>query len=174
MRTVFAAIVAIVILGGGYYWYTSMNAAPATMQDDTSGADMNADANMNTETSNTGAMEDGTMPEDTGSGTSVDVGASAHITTGTTKSFTVTGSNFVFSPKTMTVKKGDTVKITFVNSGGTHDWNLDEFNAHSGIIQGGASKTVTFVADKAGSFEYYCAVGQHRQMGMKGTLTVTN
>jgi plastocyanin len=92
---------------------------------------------------------------------------------GTVQEFTVTGSNFKFVPGTMSVKKGDTVKITFVNSGGTHDWNLDEFNAHTGIIQGGATKTVTFVADQAGSFEYYCSVGNHRAMGMRGTLTVT-
>ena len=32
--------------------------------------------------------------------------------------------------------------------------------------------SVTVVSDKTGSFEYYCSVGTHRQMGMKGTLTV--
>ncbi len=88
------------------------------------------------------------------------------------KSFTVTGSNFAFSPSTLTVSKGDTVKITFVNSGGIHDFVIDEFNAKTSKIQSGQSETIQFVADKAGKFSYYCSVANHRAMGMEGTLTV--
>ncbi|MBX4195578.1 cupredoxin domain-containing protein [Candidatus Parcubacteria bacterium] len=91
---------------------------------------------------------------------------------GSVKEFTVTGSSFTFAPKTMTVNKGDTVKINFVNSGGSHDFVIDEFNVKTPVLQSGQSASVTFVADKAGAFEYYCSVGTHRQMGMKGTLTV--
>jgi plastocyanin len=72
----------------------------------------------------------------------------------------------------MSVKKGDTVKITFKNTGGFHDLKIDEFKVATKQLQGGASEVVTFVADKAGTFEYYCSVGNHRAMGMKGTLTV--
>ena len=32
--------------------------------------------------------------------------------------------------------------------------------------------TAEFTADKVGSFEYYCSVGSHRSMGMKGVLKV--
>jgi hypothetical protein len=39
-------------------------------------------------------------------------------------------------------------------------------------VGAGASDVVEFTADKAGTFEYYCSVGNHRAMGMKGTLTV--
>jgi plastocyanin len=89
------------------------------------------------------------------------------------REFTVTGTNFSFAPSTLTVKKGDTVKITFVNSGGTHDLRIDEFpGAATKKIGSGQSETITFVADKAGSFEYYCSVGTHRAMGMRGTLVV--
>jgi plastocyanin len=88
------------------------------------------------------------------------------------KEFTVTGTTFAFNPKTITVNRGDTVKINFVNSVGMHDWVIDEFNARTPVIQVGQSATVTFVADKSGSFEYYCSVGNHRQMGMVGTLVV--
>jgi len=89
------------------------------------------------------------------------------------KEFTVTGQNFSFAPSTLTVKKGDTVKIIFKNADGTHDLRIDEFNAATKRIRTGEQETITFVADKAGSFEFYCSVGSHRQMGMKGTLTVT-
>lgn len=89
------------------------------------------------------------------------------------KSFTVSGGNFSFTPSTMTVKKGDTVRITFKNDEGFHDLKIDEFKIATKQIAAGAEETVEFVADKAGSFEYYCSVGKHRQMGMVGTLTVT-
>ena len=92
---------------------------------------------------------------------------------GATKEFTVTGSGFKFDPATLTVNKGDKVKITFVNSAGTHDWVLDGYtNVKTKVIQGGQQETIEFTADKAGTFEYYCSVGNHRQMGMKGTLVV--
>lgn len=95
------------------------------------------------------------------------------LAVGAVREFTVVGSNFAFAPTLMTVKKGETVRITFVNSGGKHDLKIDEFHAVTKIIEGGAQETIEFVADKVGSFEYYCSVGSHRAMGMKGTLTVT-
>ncbi|MEK7138258.1 MAG: cupredoxin domain-containing protein [Patescibacteria group bacterium] len=88
------------------------------------------------------------------------------------KTFTVVGRPFSFTPSEITVNKGDTVKIIFQNSSGNHDWRLDEFNARTNVISGGESETIQFVADKMGTFEYYCSVGTHRLMGMKGTLVV--
>lgn len=148
MRTFFTVLAIVVVLGGGYYWYTQQS-------------DMDMDMNIDVTPSTNTNTQTNTQPTTTTS------------TSGTTKEFTVTGSNFKFAPATMSVKKGDTVKITFNNSSGTHDLRVDGYNVGTKVIQGGASETFTFVADKAGSFEYYCSVGQHRQMGMKGTLTVT-
>ena len=99
--------------------------------------------------------------------------ADVDVTAGEVKEFIVTGGNFTFSPATMTVKKGDTVRVVFKNDEGFHDFVLDEFDVATKQIQGGSEETVEFVADKAGSFEYYCSVGKHRDMGMKGILTVT-
>lgn len=96
------------------------------------------------------------------------------ITIGDTnsKKITVVGSSFRFSPNEIRVKKGDVVTIVFQNSGGLHDFVIDEFNVKTKQISGGESETVTFTADKTGTFEYYCSVGNHRQMGMKGNLIV--
>ncbi len=88
------------------------------------------------------------------------------------KEFTVSGANFSFTPAAMAVKKGDQVKITFKNVEGLHDWRLDEFNVATKRLNSGEEETVTFTADKAGNFEYYCSVGNHRALGMKGVLTV--
>ncbi len=93
-------------------------------------------------------------------------------TTNNVLAVTVHGSNYKFSPSTIAAKLGQTVRVTFTNDGGLHDFVIDAFNAKTSQIQGGKSETIEFVADKKGSFEYYCSVGQHRAMGMKGTLTV--
>ena len=70
------------------------------------------------------------------------------------------------------VKKGDTVTINFMNKEGIHDWVIDEFGVRTPKIQAGQSASVTFVADKTGTFEYYCSVGSHRARGMRGNLIV--
>ena len=174
MQTFLIVLVAAILLGGGWYWYTQQSAAPATTN--VEGASPFG-TDTNTQNAPTGQMEDGTIPESntgTNAGTSVNVGASANVSTGTVKEFTVSGQNFSFSPSRMTVKKGDTVKITFKNVSGTHDFRIDGYNVGTRVIQSGAQEMITFVADKAGSFEYFCSVGEHRAMGMKGTLTVTN
>lgn len=98
--------------------------------------------------------------------------AEAAMSKGETKTFTVTGQNFSFSPGEIKVKKGDTVKITFKNVGGFHNFVLDEFNVKTEQIGNGESADVSFVADREGTFEYYCGVGNHRQMGMVGKLIV--
>ena len=134
--------------------------------------DKTADIPMETGMDSSHEMPEATGPNDMGMETGEDLGASVSVGTSTTKSFTVDGDNFKFLPNAMTVKKGDTVKITFKNTGGVHDLKIDEFGVATAKLAGGQEETVTFVADKAGTFEYYCSIGNHRQMGMKGTLTV--
>ncbi len=89
-----------------------------------------------------------------------------------TRTFTVTADNFSYDLKEIKVSQGETVVIKFKNSEGFHDWVVDEFKARTKQIGEGQSETITFLADKKGTFEYYCSVGKHRQMGMKGNLIV--
>jgi plastocyanin len=73
----------------------------------------------------------------------------------------------------MRVNRGDTVRVTFINERGTHDWSIDEFAlAGTAVLQEGEQETIEFIADQAGEFEYYCSVGNHRELGMVGTLIV--
>ena len=94
------------------------------------------------------------------------------MTTAQAKEFTVHGGSYYFKPTQITVKKGDSVKITFMNDAGFHDFVLDGYNVKTDVIGTGKSQTVTFTADKVGSFPYYCSVSNHRAMGMQGTLVV--
>jgi len=92
---------------------------------------------------------------------------------GTVKEFSVVGTSYKFTPATLTVNKGDTVRITFKSQGGmTHDLVIDEFGVATSQLGDEEEEEVEFVADKAGTFTYYCSVGNHRQMGMVGKLVV--
>lgn len=76
-----------------------------------------------------------------------------------------------FSLSEMRVKKGDRVRITITNTAGTHDFSLDEFGIRKETPLN-EPVIVEFVADKAGSFEYYCSKFNHRALGQRGTLVV--
>jgi len=88
------------------------------------------------------------------------------------KTFNIRAANFSFTPNKITVKQGDRVKVNLTSVGGVHDWVVDEFNARTSRISDGQSASVEFVADKVGTFEFYCSIGNHRQMGMVGKLIV--
>ena len=88
------------------------------------------------------------------------------------KEFTISGKNFSFTPSIITVKKGNKVKITFENTSGFHDFKIDEYGVTTKQTQSPTIEILEFTADKVGSFKYYCSVGTHRSMGMKGTLIV--
>lgn len=94
--------------------------------------------------------------------------------TGMMKEMMVEGDEFSFKPATVTVSKGDTVKLTFKNVGAKpHTWTIDELDVNTGSIKGGQSKTIEFVASEAGEFEVYCAVPGHKEAGMVGKLAVS-
>lgn len=88
------------------------------------------------------------------------------------KSGIIEASNFKFTPDAMGVNLGDTVTVTFKNTGGMHNFVIDEFNVKSKTLKSGESEEITFVANKKGTFQYYCSTGQHRAMGMVGTIVV--
>ena len=94
--------------------------------------------------------------------------------TGDSVSVSVEGGNFYFKPNTINAKVGQTVKVTLNAVSMQHDFVIDALNVKSATIQSGKSTTVEFVPTKAGSFEFYCSVGNHKQMGMVGTLIVEN
>jgi plastocyanin len=147
--TIILAIVALVLVVGGGWYYKSMSMGMDSM----------------TPTGGSGTTSSTPTPD-------TSMGATDSAMMGTTKEFTVTGSAYKFDPATITVNKGDKVKIIFKSSGGMHDLVIDELNVKTAVLPSGKEETIEFTADKAGSFKYYCAVGNHRAMGMEGTLVV--
>lgn len=85
------------------------------------------------------------------------------------------GSLF-FIPRSVTVTKGEDVRLTLVNDETTqaHDWVVlsygeRDLEAYAGP---GETKTIAFNADVAGSFRIICQLVGHKQRGMEGTFTV--
>ena len=79
-----------------------------------------------------------------------------------------------FTVTEIRVNLGDTIRLTYVNGGGRHDWALAGYNIWTEVITGGQSDTIEFVADRAGDFEFYCGVPGHRQAGMVGRFIVVD
>jgi heme/copper-type cytochrome/quinol oxidase subunit 2 len=92
--------------------------------------------------------------------------------TGDVKEFNIEAGFPYYKPNLITVKKGDTVKIVMKSVDMQHDFNIDELGVKMPITKAGETNSVEFVAGTAGSFEYYCSVGQHRKNGQFGTLVV--
>lgn len=157
MNKIYLALLVVVVLGSGGYFYFGMQ--------NSSSKDMEASVSEEKKESPTEAMKENEGAKDsvTTDGTMAKTEA---------KTFEVTAANFSFSVKEMKVKQGDTVKIVFTNNEGFHDWVVDEFNGRTQKLAEGKSETIEFVANKKGTFEYYCSVGAHRAMGMKGNLIV--
>ena len=94
--------------------------------------------------------------------------------------------NPAFDPSELSVPAGARVNLTFTNEDAcgpagpigspiVHDWTLEDTpDAETKQLGPCESQMITFTAPAAGAYTYYCAVGDHRQRGMEGTLTVTS
>lgn len=163
-----AVVVLVVAVGAGAAYYFGFDHGWENAVENTENEDMMADDG----TMGNDMIEgDETTPPSEGHGDLIE--GEVEVTVGSqVREFTVVATPFKFDVTEIKVKKGDTVRIVFKNEGGMHDWVVDEFNARTKQLQAGQTETIEFVADKVGTFEYYCSVMQHRQMGMVGKLIV--
>jgi cytochrome c oxidase subunit 2 len=88
------------------------------------------------------------------------------------KEFKVTAEQFEFTPNTITVNQGDTVRLIVTSTDVAHGIGLPDFGVSAELLPG-ETTTVEFVADKAGTFDFvcsvYCGVGHS---AMKGTIVI--
>lgn len=78
--------------------------------------------------------------------------------------------NFFFEPNSINAQVGQEVEIIITENAGFHTFVIDELAFKETVIDGG---TLTFTPTEAGEFEFYCDIGTHRDLGMFGTLIVT-
>ena len=73
------------------------------------------------------------------------------------KEFDTVISGFQYSPSSVTVNYGDTVRIYIKNNDQTtHGISLPSFGVQE-FVQPGQTKTIQFVADKRGNSETFCS-----------------
>lgn len=148
------AVAVIIVLGGGYMLVKNSSVAPV---DEIENKEDLPDVKIDEEKS--------AKMEKEGESETLDEADEADT-------FKLEASSFKFNVKEISVKQGAQVKIVLTNKQGFHDFVIDEFNARTKQLSEGQKETIEFTADKKGTFEYYCSVGQHRQNGMVGKLIV--
>lgn len=76
----------------------------------------------------------------------------------------------------ISVSQGNLIQFHLINEDrnqlnnlSKHNLNIDEFNVHTKDLGYFQSESITFVADKLGTFDYYCSIHPN----MKGSITVS-
>ncbi len=89
------------------------------------------------------------------------------------KELRITSYEFGFDIEPVTIKKGDRVRLTLTSRDGTHGIAMPELGVATGPVAPGGEEQVEFIANDAGSFDYYCNVpcgSGHRSM--RGQIVV--
>ncbi|HUR26329.1 MAG TPA: cupredoxin domain-containing protein [Candidatus Thermoplasmatota archaeon] len=88
-------------------------------------------------------------------------------------------ANPSFDPSSLSVPAGALVHVTFTNQDRLpvvqHNWVVEGIEgASSDTVGSGAQSAFDFTAPAGpGEFTFYCSIGDHRDRGMEGTLTVS-
>jgi hypothetical protein len=94
------------------------------------------------------------------------------MSSGSTKGIRNSGGGGAAINPTYDFNKGGLQSMHIINDDyethSTHNFNIDELNIHSKDLGFSESQTITFVADKPGTFAYYCTI--HPEM--KGNITI--
>lgn len=99
--------------------------------------------------------------------------APPEVTVPEVKEFIVSGTEYSFSPSSISVRAGDQVKVTFQNTGRiAHNFVVEGLGVNTRTIGGGKTDTVEFTAPTSGTYTIFCSVPGHRAAGMEGTLEV--
>jgi len=100
------------------------------------------------------------------------IDSSEAVITGETKEFRIRAFQFEYSPSTLEVNQGDRVVITAYSSDVPHGLSIPGYGVNL-YLDGQNEKTAEFVADKKGTFEFYCSVVCGSGHGtMRGQLIV--
>lgn len=153
------AIVVLFVLAGGYLMINRNTSQPSSTQTGSQAVGVATTMSpSNTEDAITGG---GDMSKDAEETMGVEQGV-----------IEIEGGSFYFKPNIIRVKVGQTVKVKLNSVGGMpHDFVIDELGVDTKEITND-SLEFEFTPDKVGNFEFYCSVGSHRKMGMKGTIIV--
>ncbi|MBI4451758.1 cupredoxin domain-containing protein [Candidatus Woesearchaeota archaeon] len=88
------------------------------------------------------------------------------------KEFTVTARQFEFDPATITVSRGDDVRLKITSQDVTHGFSISEYGVNE-RLDPHKEVVVEFTADKQGEFSFFCSIPcGSGHGGMNGKLIV--
>jgi plastocyanin len=97
------------------------------------------------------------------------------ITTPANGSVRVVAKEYSFDPSHIVLRGPGTLRVTLANEGSlAHNWKLFKDGRELGgtpAFPSGQTKS-TEVRVAPGKYDFICTVGDHAELGMKGTLTV--
>ena len=88
------------------------------------------------------------------------------------KEIRITAKQWEFQPASVTVNRGDHVKLIVKSIDFSHGFSLSDFNVNT-RLEPGVDTVIEFTADKTGTFTFFCSVvcgSGHSEM--RGTLIV--
>ena len=107
-------------------------------------------------------------------GSSSSTGSQPSASAGGGQTVNVSETEFKLTPANPSVAKAGKITFTATNKGTTtHALEIEAPSGEvkSGAIQPGKSKTVSATL-KAGTYQWYCPIDNHKGMGMKGQIKV--
>jgi plastocyanin len=90
------------------------------------------------------------------------------VASGKTVTLSLSAKKWLFNPQTLTVSKGDTVRLNVVPEGLSFTFGVADLGVSQEVS---GSTTVEFIASKSGNFEFSCSSCESWR-GMVGTLVV--
>lgn len=156
MKVMGGIVLLIIVLVGGFLFMRSRDAKNVESQSQES-----IQEDMIQQDSNTPVDADTELKETTDSATDVSV-----------QTITMEAGAFYYKPTVIKAKVGDKIKVVMTSKDMMHDFVIDELGVKLPITKSGETNEVEFTATKAGTFEFYCSVGQHRKNGQVGQLIV--
>lgn len=104
------------------------------------------------------------------SGNMGEVKPSEKTSTEVAKEIKVSMARLRFDPSTVTIKAGEKVKLTLF-SDVSHTYTIDRLGINF-VVDGGQTKSFDLRVDEPGTYDVYCAIPGHKEVGMVGKLVV--
>ncbi len=85
----------------------------------------------------------------------------------------IKAEKYKFTPSELTFKAGTAITVILSSVGGGHSFAIDKLKIKSREAEKGESVVFEFTVAEAGTYEFYCAHGSHKEKGMTGILEIT-
>ena len=99
--------------------------------------------------------------------------ATSSSTASPVKEINISAKEFAYTPSSVSVNVGETVKINLTNDGTTtHNLTIAELGVKTKDVNPGESDSVTFTPKTTGAYTFFCSIDSHKDLGLQGTLEV--